>query len=147
MVHDNERAMLPSTSAFHACPGEGLHVFKRRFVLLEVSDMHVAELIIFCLTLQGVVSVLQAMKEGSVEGLDRCLQEHQIRFIQAGTYLLLEKLKNSVYRRLFRKVALLHKEQEPAKAAQVPLCTSPIIIIILYLGFRVNPHTAFKFDH
>jgi hypothetical protein len=67
------------------------------------------------------VVVLQAMKEGSVEDLDRCLQEHQIRFIQAGTYLLLEKLKNSVYRRLFRRVALLHKEQEPAKAAQVPL--------------------------
>ena len=61
------------------------------------------------------------MKEGSVEALDKCLQEHQIRFIQAGTYLLLEKLKNSVYRRLFRRVAVLHKEQEPAKAAQVPL--------------------------
>ncbi|KAK9902673.1 hypothetical protein WJX75_002119 [Coccomyxa subellipsoidea] len=65
--------------------------------------------------------IVKAMKEGSVEDLDRCLQEHQIRFIQAGTYLLLEKLKNSVYRRLFRRVALLHKEQEPAKAAQVPL--------------------------
>ncbi|BDA51148.1 probable PCI domain-containing protein 2 [Coccomyxa sp. Obi] len=67
--------------------------------------------------------IIEAMKEGIVEGLDRCLEEHQIRFIQAGTYLLLEKLKKLVYRCLFRRVALLHKEQEPAKAAQVPLQT------------------------
>lgn len=40
---------------------------------------------------------------------------------QAGTYLLLEKLKQSVYRRLFKRVALIHRQQEPAKASQVPL--------------------------
>ena len=94
---------------------------------------------------------MQAMKEGSVQGLDRCLQEHQIRFIQAGTYLLLEKLKNSVYRRLFRRVALLHKEQEPAKAAQVPLGASflpvsPVKRIVLWgeLSLLLVTHGVFR---
>jgi hypothetical protein len=38
-----------------------------------------------------------------------------------GTYLLLEKLRQAVYRRLLRRVWLIHAEQEPAKAAQIPL--------------------------
>ena len=52
---------------------------------------------------------------------DRCRSQ--------GVYLVLEKLKMPAYRRLFRRVALLHAEQEPAKAVQVPLgalaCTVP----------------------
>lgn len=99
----------------------------------SLSGAKVRRLLMFCQTFYGGVSVVQAMKEGSAEGLDRCLQEHQIRFIQAGTYLLLEKLKNSVYRRLFRRVALLHKEQEPAKAAQVPLGVSLILLLHLII--------------
>jgi hypothetical protein len=38
-----------------------------------------------------------------------------------GIYLLLERLKFPVYRRLFRRVQLLHAEANPAKAAQLPL--------------------------
>ena len=53
--------------------------------------------------------------------LTRCLQENQWRFIQAGVYLLLEKLKQAVQRRLFKRVALIHREQDPAKAFHVPL--------------------------
>jgi hypothetical protein len=43
-----------------------------------------------------------------------------------GIYLLLERLKFPVYRRLFRRVQLLHAEAKPAKAAQLPLgeCSS-----------------------
>lgn len=43
-----------------------------------------------------------------------------------GIYLLLERLKFPVYRRLFRRVQLLHAEANPAKAAQLPLggCSS-----------------------
>lgn len=43
---------------------------------------------------------------------------------QAGTYLLLEKLKMAVFRRLFKRVACLHAEQDPEKFAQVPLSAS-----------------------
>lgn len=38
-----------------------------------------------------------------------------------GIYLLLERLKFPVYRRLFKRVQLLHAEANPAKAAQLPL--------------------------
>lgn len=38
-----------------------------------------------------------------------------------GIYLLLEKLKQPTYRRLFKRVQLLHAQQQPAKAVQVPL--------------------------
>jgi len=44
-----------------------------------------------------------------------------------GVYLVLEKLKMPAYRRLFRRVALLHAEQEPAKAVQVPLGAPPFL--------------------
>ena len=52
-----------------------------------------------------------------------CMNSHGylVRVKQAGTYLLLEKLKQSVYRRLFKRVTLIHRHQAPGKAAQVPL--------------------------
>ena len=61
------------------------------------------------------------MREGNIQQLDRCIRENQFRFIQAGTFLLVEKLKLYVHRRLFKRVALLHREQEPAKAERLPL--------------------------
>ena len=53
--------------------------------------------------------------------LDQCLRENQYSLIQAGTFLLIEKLKLFVHRRLFKRVALLHREQEPARAERLPL--------------------------
>lgn len=38
-----------------------------------------------------------------------------------GTYLLLEKLRYAVYRRLLRKVHAVHGELEPEKRTQIPL--------------------------
>ena len=38
-----------------------------------------------------------------------------------GTYLLLEKLRYAVYRRLLRKVHAVHAELEPEKRTQIPL--------------------------
>uniref|UniRef100_A0A7R9VIM2 PCI domain-containing protein n=1 Tax=Chlamydomonas euryale TaxID=1486919 RepID=A0A7R9VIM2_9CHLO len=65
--------------------------------------------------------IKDAVHSGDVALLLRCLDVNQQAFVQAGTYLLLEKLLLAVYRRLFRKVAMLHAEAQPAKAAQVPL--------------------------
>lgn len=50
-----------------------------------------------------------------------------------GIYLLLERLKFPAYRRLFRRVQLLHAEANPAKAAQLPLggCS-----LVLHKGVR-----------
>jgi hypothetical protein len=44
-----------------------------------------------------------AVMTGDVALLLRCLEVNQIAFVQAGTYLLLEKLLLATYRRLFRK--------------------------------------------
>ncbi len=47
--------------------------------------------------------VKEAVMTGDVALLLRCLEANQVAFVQAGTYLLLEKLLLSAYRRLFRK--------------------------------------------
>ena len=64
---------------------------------------------------------VQAMREGSIQQLDECIKDNQFRFIQAGTFLLVEKLKLYVHRRLFKRVALLHREQDSTKAERLPL--------------------------
>jgi hypothetical protein len=63
----------------------------------------------------------QAMRTGSVRQLNEGLQAHQGAFIRAGTYLLMEKLRQAVCRRLLKRVWLLHREADPDKAHQLPL--------------------------
>jgi hypothetical protein len=47
------------------------------------------------------------MRSGSVQQMNEALEAQQWRFIRAGTYLVLEKLKQAVLRRLLKKVVLL----------------------------------------
>lgn len=47
--------------------------------------------------------------------------ELQVLCSLQGTYLLLEKLRYAVFRRLLRKVHAVHGELEPEKRAQIPL--------------------------
>jgi hypothetical protein len=53
--------------------------------------------------LQEYRNIKDAVQSGDVSLLLRSLEENQVAFVQAGTYLLLEKLLLSTYRRLFRK--------------------------------------------
>lgn len=71
--------------------------------------------------LQEYKDIKVAVMTGDVALLLRSLEENQVSFVQAGTYLLLEKLLLSTYRRLFRQVAVIHAELNPSKAAQLPL--------------------------
>lgn len=71
--------------------------------------------------LQQYESIVQAMRLGDVQLFNDTMAAQQFRFIQEGTYLLLEKLRQAVYRRLLRRVYLINAEQQPAKAAQIPL--------------------------
>ena len=71
--------------------------------------------------LQEYKDIKEAVMNGDVSLLLRSLDENQVTFVQAGTYLLLEKLLLSAYRRLFRKVAAIHAELNPSKASQLPL--------------------------
>lgn len=45
----------------------------------------------------------------------------QAQYIQAGTYLLLEKLTYAVHRRLLKKCALAYAALMPGRATQLPL--------------------------
>lgn len=65
--------------------------------------------------------IVQAVRTGSVRGLDEALSQNQWAYIASGTYLLLDKLRFSVARRLLKRVALVHAQADPAKASQLPL--------------------------
>ena len=66
-------------------------------------------------------AVASAVRLGDVAALNAALDAEQARFIRAGTYLLLEKLKAGVYRTLFKRVHVVQKARDPAKAFQVPI--------------------------
>ncbi len=44
------------------------------------------------------------MREGNLLRLNRALEQHEAFFIGCGVYLILEKLRVTVYRNLFKKV-------------------------------------------
>ncbi|KAK9812673.1 hypothetical protein WJX72_001644 [[Myrmecia] bisecta] len=70
------------------------------------------------------VDFVAALRTGSVKQLNDALATNQSQLIQVGTYLLLEKLKMAVYRRLFKRTALLHRETaEPTKAFHIPIAS------------------------
>ncbi|KAL4433578.1 hypothetical protein ABPG75_000019 [Micractinium tetrahymenae] len=65
--------------------------------------------------------IIAAMRSGDVKLFNDTMDAQQFRFIQEGTYLLLEKLRYAVFRRLLRKVHAVHAKLEPEKRAQIPL--------------------------
>jgi len=65
--------------------------------------------------------IAQGLRHGNVALLLKSLEVHQVLLVQAGTYLLIEKLQLAAYRRLFKKVALVHAAINPSKASQVHL--------------------------
>ena len=77
--------------------------------------------------LAGVYAdVIGAVRSGSVRTFERALQTHMLSYVSTGTYLLLEKLRLAVYRRLLKKVQRVHALQAEARgegqrASQVPL--------------------------
>ena len=71
---------------------------------------------------QSCLPAPQAMRTGNVRQLNEALSQHQWTFIQTGTYLVLERLRLAVYRRLFRRVAAVHAlSADPGKAHLLPL--------------------------
>lgn len=62
-----------------------------------------------------------AIVTGDLSLFTRCMESNQNRFLQAGTFLLIEKLELAVCRQLLKRCALMHAELNPAKATQFPL--------------------------
>eukprot|EP00823_Brevimastigomonas_motovehiculus_P002693 TRINITY_DN1622_c0_g2_i1.p1 TRINITY_DN1622_c0_g2~~TRINITY_DN1622_c0_g2_i1.p1 ORF type:complete len:413 (+),score=76.81 TRINITY_DN1622_c0_g2_i1:61-1299(+) len=48
--------------------------------------------------------LIQAIRSGNLKSFNECLEKHQEFFIRKGVFLVLEKLKTTVYRNLFKKV-------------------------------------------
>ncbi|EFN51772.1 hypothetical protein CHLNCDRAFT_27542, partial [Chlorella variabilis] len=71
--------------------------------------------------LQQYEPIIIAMRNGDIKLFNDIMDAQQFRFIQEGTYLLLEKLRYAAYRRLLRKVCGVHAEMEPHKRTQIPL--------------------------
>ena len=65
--------------------------------------------------------IVKAFRAGNIQQLNEILQMNQKKHIKMGTFLILEKLKIGAYRNLLKKVALIHKQQEPAKGNQVKI--------------------------
>ncbi|KAH7679514.1 Transcription-associated recombination protein - Thp1p protein [Dioscorea alata] len=67
--------------------------------------------------------IVKALKMGDLRLLRHALVEHEERFLKSGVYLVLEKLELQVYQRLIKKIHIIQKQKDPAKAHQVKLET------------------------
>ncbi|CAD0197514.1 unnamed protein product [Chrysodeixis includens] len=56
--------------------------------------------------------LVSAVKNGDLRGIDKVMEEHENFFIRAGIYLIVEKLKITAYRNLFRKVYLAENSHQ-----------------------------------
>ncbi|KAK9798910.1 hypothetical protein WJX73_008301 [Symbiochloris irregularis] len=104
-AHANQRRIL-----YYLVP---VHMVYMRLPTQQMLSSH---------NLSIYADIAEAMRTGNVQQLNDALSQHQWTFIQMGTYLVLEKLRMAVYRRLFRRVQALHAETcDPSRAHQVPL--------------------------
>ena len=71
--------------------------------------------------LSPYLPIAGAVRTGNVGAFYQAMQAQRNRLVKDGTLLLLEKLQASVYRRLLRRVYVVHAQMEPTKAAQIPL--------------------------
>lgn len=61
--------------------------------------------------------LVEAVKRGNLRSLEEVMSKHEIFFISAGIYLIVEKLKLITYRNLFKKVYLvLNTHQIPVES-------------------------------
>ncbi len=56
--------------------------------------------------------VVQSVKQGNLLRLNAALEANEKFFIKSGIYLILEKLRITTYRNLFKKVALLMRTHQ-----------------------------------
>ena len=71
--------------------------------------------------LQLYLPIKEALYTGNVGLLQRSLDEHRLRMVQQGTFLIVEKLLWACYRRLIKRVHAHHAQVQPDKPHQLPL--------------------------
>ncbi|XP_062199742.1 enhanced ethylene response protein 5 [Phragmites australis] len=65
--------------------------------------------------------VVTSLKRGDLRLLRQALDRHEDQFLKSGVYLVLEKLELQVYQRLVKKIHIIQRQKEPAKAHQIKL--------------------------
>jgi hypothetical protein len=65
--------------------------------------------------------VVTSLKRGDLRLLRQALERHEDQFLKSGVYLVLEKLELQVYQRLVKKIHIIQRQKEPAKAHQIKL--------------------------
>eukprot|EP01133_Synstelium_polycarpum_P015599 gene15599-18533_t len=102
--------------AFNKCPS---NVAKnKRLILLYLIPMQLAQRrfpkkqLLLQYNLPQFIGIVEGMKTGDMKQFNQCLTTHQNYFISKGIYLILEKLKNIVYRNLFKKIYLIQNQSK-----------------------------------
>lgn len=87
--------------------------------------------------LQPFIDVRSAVIAGNLLELTKALDTHQIFFIKAGIFLILEKLKIITYRNLFKKTSLiLGTHQLPIEVSIYNLSKNTILgVKVLFMNF------------
>ncbi|CAL5078748.1 unnamed protein product [Urochloa decumbens] len=62
-----------------------------------------------------------SLKRGDLRLLRQALDRHEDQFLKSGVYLVLEKLELQVYQRLVKKIHIIQRQKEPARAHQIKL--------------------------
>ncbi|KAJ3677459.1 hypothetical protein LUZ60_003183 [Juncus effusus] len=80
--------------------------------------------------------VVNSLKTGDVRLLRKALQDHEQMFLRSGVFLVLEKLELQVYQRLIKKIFIIQREKDPARAHQIKL--DVIIKALKWLGIEMD---------
>ena len=115
------------TYAFGHC--HPTHVKNRRLILkylvpvkILVTQSLPSDLLLTRYDLQSwYAGIKRAIKTGSVREFEKALNERMEDYVEAGIFLLIEKLRVRVYRRLLKRTQIIHGLFKPDKAVQVPL--------------------------
>ncbi|KAJ7515668.1 hypothetical protein O6H91_22G022400 [Diphasiastrum complanatum] len=71
--------------------------------------------------LREYLNVVRALRRGDIKLLRHALHANEDGFLRSGVYLVLEKLEQQVYRRLMKKIHIIQKLKDPARAHQIKM--------------------------
>ena len=135
-----ERADQHLTYAFEKCHAQATK--NKRLILQYLIPVRLilgslpTQKLLLAYDVREFSDIVEAMRRGDARLLNSALDDGEATFIKQGTYLILEKLRMSVYRTLFKKVHAIHGELEPAKANQLAL--SKFQIALKFCGADVD---------
>nr|CAD2202024.1 unnamed protein product [Meloidogyne enterolobii] len=99
------------TFSFENCPSN--YVRNKRLILMYLIPVKMflghmpTQQLLLNYNLQQFSDVVTSVKDGNLRELNAALHKHQHFFIKCGIFLMLEKLKGTTYRNLFKKIALI----------------------------------------